>query len=220
MRSVRIFLMRHGVTEWNKSFRYQGSSDVPLSDEGRGQAAMLGLRMSCVEPAKVFSSPLVRAYETARIVMGENERDVPIEKMDDLREISFGAWEGKTVSEVLEEDGETLEAWRSSPFGVTPKGGEPIEEVAKRSRRMADFLRKTCVPGEAAFVFGHGAILRSLLAAMLDIGDIGVLWRMRLDNCSVTVVDLWGERPSLYTLNDTNHIRLGREMAARLNFCD
>lgn len=215
----RIFLMRHGETDWNKNFRYQGSSDVRLSETGRLQARLLGLRMRCVAPTRVLSSPLSRAYETASGVMRENESQVPIEKMDDLREISFGIWEGKTILEVQERDGETIDKWKNSPFSATPEGGEPIEEVHVRSKRMADYLRGVCAPGEATFVFGHGAILRSLLAALLGIDDMSLLWRMRMDNCSITIVDFWGDRPSLYTLNDTNHLRIGEDKIASLNFC-
>lgn len=216
----RIFLMRHGETEWNRNFRYQGCSDVPLSEVGEGQARRLAVRMSRIVPVRVYASPLSRAYRTAEILMEGNRSDVAIEPCEDLREISFGFWEGKTVDEVQALDGETLDRWRSVPFSATPRGGESMASIMTRSDRMADRVRREGRAGDVTFVVAHGAILRSFLGALLCIDDLNVLWRMRMDNCSVTVVDLWGSRPSLLTLNDTHHLRVVDDgVVASLDFC-
>ncbi|MDR1481856.1 MAG: histidine phosphatase family protein [Synergistaceae bacterium] len=215
----RIFLIRHGETDWNKSFRYQGSSDVELSGAGREQARMLGIRLGTTVPARVVSSPLSRAYETARIIMEHNAEGVEIEKDPDLREISFGIWEGHTPSEVKELDYDKLIRWRAAPFSVTPNGGETMEELTIRASRAARGLTEPGMPGEAIFVVAHGGILRALLAILMKFDDMNITWRMRMDNCSITAVDIWENRTSLYILNDSHHCRMpGDELAAALSF--
>lgn len=216
LRNHRIFLMRHGETEWNRNFRYQGSSDVPLNEMGERQARRLAVRMSRIVPARVYASPLSRALRTAEIVMEGNWSDIAIECCEDLREISFGFWEGKTVDEVSALDGETLGRWRASPFSATPRGGESPESIQARSARMADRVLREGKSGDATFVVAHGAILRSFLGALMGICDLNVLWKMRMDNCSVTVVDIWGSRPSLLALNDTHHLRLTDDVVVAL----
>lgn len=219
--SHRIFLIRHGVTDWNRSFRYQGTSDVELNDEGIEQARLLGLRLASVRPTRVISSPLKRACRTAEIIMAQNESSVPIEREGDIREISFGFWEGLTITEVEACDAETVKIWRRAPFSVAPRGGEPLGDVLARSARVADDLRATGGPGDITFVVAHGAILRALLGILIRAEDMNLLWRMRFDNCCVTIVDLWGRRPSLLLLNDTQHLRMADEgRIADLKFPD
>ncbi|MDR3353852.1 MAG: histidine phosphatase family protein [Synergistaceae bacterium] len=215
----RFFLIRHGETIWNKSFRYQGSSDTELCENGREQARKLGVRLRTTIPARVVSSPLSRAYETARIIMEHNDSSVEIEKTPDLREICFGIWEGLTPDEVKALDGEKLVMWRAAPFSVMPSEGEALEDVINRVSRAARNLIESGMPGEVTFVIAHGGSLRALLAVMMKFDDMNITWRMRMDNCSITVVDIWGGRPSLHTLNDTHHCRaLDERSAEALSF--
>lgn len=205
--SHRIYLIRHGVTDWNKELRYQGSSDVELNDEGLEQARRLGIRLSTVVPTRVVSSPLRRAYRTAEVIMEHNSSSVPIEKAGDAREVSFGDWEGLTVTEVETLHKDKAEFWRKSPFSETPNGGETLDEILARSKRVVDDINASGAPGDVTFVVAHGAILRTLLGLFLKIGDMGILWKMRFDNCCVTLLDIWGKHPSLLLLNDTQHLR-------------
>ncbi|MDR1471747.1 MAG: histidine phosphatase family protein [Synergistaceae bacterium] len=214
----RIFFIRHGETDWNKNFRYQGLSDVELNEFGLEQARRLGLRLAKTEPTRVVSSPLARALRTAEEIMRLNSGSAPIETMDDLREISFGCWEGLTFSEVSKRYPDTYGRWRLAPFSVTPDGGESIGEIIERSRGAADDIVRRGVPGGVTFIVAHGAILRSLLASMMNVSDIDLMWMMRLDNCSLTVLDFWGSHPSLLTLNDTHHTRMSERDIARLVF--
>lgn len=209
--SHRIFLIRHGETDWNKAFRYQGCSDIELNADGAEQARRAGIRLSRIAPARVLASPLLRAYRTAELIMEQNESCAPIEPNNMLREISFGIWEGLTVPEIKEIDGETFERWRFAPFSCAPKGGENFSEIAGRAEVLAAELRERGAPGEDTFVVAHGGVLRSLIAALLQFRDIDLLWRMRFDNCSISVVDLWNVRPSLLISNDTHHLRMERD---------
>jgi alpha-ribazole phosphatase/probable phosphoglycerate mutase len=216
----RFFFIRHGETDWNREFRYQGSSDVGLNAEGEEQARRAGLRLSKVLPVRVYSSPLKRASRTAEIIMANNPGGAPIELLDDLREISFGSWEGLTAGEIELRDAAALTAWRNAPFSASPEGGETFADVTERSKRAARQIAGGADAGDPAFVIAHGAVLRALIAAFMNIDDINLLWRLRFDNCSISAVDIWGSRPSLPFVNDTHHIRLGDGDIEKLDFPD
>lgn len=216
----RIYLMRHGETVWNKEQRYQGSSDVLLSEKGEAQAERLALRLSKIAPTRALTSPLIRAKRTAEIVMRANISSVPLDEREELREYSFGAWEGMTIDEIKRSDGEMLRRWWSAPFTVRPDGAEDPAAIKARTRKIAEELRDTGRDGEISFVFAHGVIVRAVIAALLGIDDLATLWRMRADNCSVTIVELWGRRPLLLTLNDTTHMRVDEGIIPALNFHD
>ncbi|MDR1134023.1 MAG: histidine phosphatase family protein [Synergistaceae bacterium] len=217
-RAARIFFVRHGETDWNREFRYQGGSDIALNENGRSQARKTGLRLSRVSPRAVFSSPLLRAYRTAEAIMRENAASVPIGAMDDLREISFGEWEGLTASEIAERHASDYDAWRENPFSSSPTGGESFESVRLRSARAAEAVKSAARPGETILAVAHGVVLRALAASLMGVDDLRPMWRMRFDNCSVSAIDLWGGRPSLVFLNDTHHLRLDDEKIGILSF--
>jgi alpha-ribazole phosphatase/probable phosphoglycerate mutase len=216
--SHRIFLVRHGETEWNREFRYQGISDIPLNDTGLEQARRLGLRLSSITPDRVLASPLSRAHSTAEVIMKHNGADTDIVIRDELRELSFGIWEGLTIPEIKEIDGDTFSKWREAPFSSVPKNGESFSEVFGRSKPFAEELIVTGLPGEDTFIVAHGGVLRAIASALLGFENIDLFWRMRFDNCSITVIDIWEARPSLLLSNDTHHLRLSDEAIASLVF--
>jgi alpha-ribazole phosphatase/probable phosphoglycerate mutase len=103
----KITLVRHGITEWNKKFRYQGITDVPLAAEGEEQAKRAAMRLSCESVDRVISSPLGRSMKTDSIIaeiIGKNS----VETWDELREVDFGEWEALTVPQIKERFGEDL----------------------------------------------------------------------------------------------------------------
>ena len=214
----RFFFVRHGVTDWNREFRYQGRSDVDLNDDGVEQARRTGLRLSRIVPSRVYASPLKRARRTAEVIMENNSGDTAIELCGDLKEISFGLWEGMTAPEIKARYPETLEAWRKAPFTAVPEDGEPFAEVALRSSRVAESLKEAGNPGDVTFVIAHGAVMRALIAAVMNIEEIDLFWRVRFDNCSISALDMWGARPSLLFSNDTYHLRLADDEIKLLTF--
>ena len=114
----KITFVRHGITEWNKMFRYQGITDVPLSPEGEEQAKKAALRLSCESVDRVISSPLERSMKTA-VIIAETIGIKSVEAWDELREVDFGAWEGLTVPQIKEKYGED-EAIRMKTYTFTP----------------------------------------------------------------------------------------------------
>jgi probable phosphoglycerate mutase len=155
-RPPEVVLVRHGETEWSRSGKHTGSTDVQLTDLGREQATALGGELHGRRFELVLTSPLERAAETCRLA---GYGDVA-QRRDDLREWDYGPYEGRTTPEIREErPGWTL--WRD---GVP--GGETDAAVGGRADRVIAELRS--LTGDAA-LFAHGHVLRVLTARWLGL---------------------------------------------------
>jgi probable phosphoglycerate mutase len=160
---VMIWLIRHGETEWSRTGRHTGRTDVPLTDEGRERAAALAPRVAGIDAGLVLSSPLHRARDTAAAAGLSPEID------PDLVEWDYGAWEGRTTADIRAESGDP--AWvvwdHPVPAGSTP--GEQPDDVGRR----ADRVIARCVPvladGRDCILVAHGHVLRILTARWLGL---------------------------------------------------
>jgi probable phosphoglycerate mutase len=152
----RIWLVRHGETEWARLGRHTGHTDIPLTDAGRAQAAALAPRLAGHEFETVLSSPLARALDTARIA-GFGER---VTLDPDLREWDYGADEGRTTLDIREE----RPGWSIWRHGV--RDGESIESVAARVDRV--IARARAANGDT-LCFAHGHVLRVLTARWIGL---------------------------------------------------
>jgi broad specificity phosphatase PhoE len=196
----RIHLVRHGESIWNAGRRVQGNhGEVPLSELGRAQAALLGERLRGMEFSRVFCSSTERAVETARIALGG---DRPIEYMDDLREISFGSWEGLLVSEVQEMYPGKMELWFRSPSKVTIEGAEPFGKFHERASRTVNGLIES-TEGDILIV-SHGGVICAWLTHILGMSPEDI-WSFSLPNTSLTTVII-DFRPRLRLLGDVSHL--------------
>ena len=144
-----IVLVRHGETEWSRSGRHTGRTDVPLSERGRRQAEMLGRFLRGRRFARVLTSPLRRAAQTCRLAGYGQLAEV----CDDLREWDYGAYEGRTTADIRAE----VPGWTVWSHPVP--GGETAEQVGARADRVIALAR--AADGDVA-LFGHGHALRVL----------------------------------------------------------
>lgn len=206
----RIYLIRHGVTEWNKLFRYQGSTDIPLSPEGEEQAERAGLRLSQFAVDRIISSPLQRSLMTAGKIAGIVGVG-HVETWDELCEVDFGDWEGLTVPEIIACYGQDVfNAWRTAQSDVKAANGEDPHSVYERAGKAA--MRLRALDDEVIVVVSHGAIFRSLMLHFIEAPRSSVFWRMRMDNCSISAVEIDRKgRSSIRFFNDTSHLYAERE---------
>jgi broad specificity phosphatase PhoE len=157
-------MLRHGETDWSRSGRHTGRSDIPLTPAGRAAASSLAPHMSAHPFAFVACSPLQRARETA--VLAGLTPDV---FTDDLLEWDYGAFEGRTTSQIRqEEDDPTWVIWDAHiPPGRTP--GEQPADVARRCRRVLQMCGPYLEQGQDVALVAHGHVLRILTATWLDL---------------------------------------------------
>ena len=184
-----MWLVRHGETEWARLGRHTGRTDIPLTPLGREQAASVAARLAGRPFARVLSSPLSRALDTARLA-GFADR---VETREDLVEWDYGADEGRTTPEIrLDRPG-----W--SIWGDGPRAGETIDEVAARVDRVIADARDQ--PGDV-LVFAHGHVLRVLAARWLDL-DAASGRLFALSTATLSILGWEREAPVIERWNDT-----------------
>jgi 2,3-bisphosphoglycerate-dependent phosphoglycerate mutase len=175
-----LLLARHGETDWNAEHRWQGHSDVPLNDRGRAQARALADDLEPETLAAIYSSDLLRAYETARTVAERKGMDVIVDRA--LRETNLGVWEGLTSTEIERRFPDDWRVWRDGgvPAG---RGGETPQEARERVVEVANRIA-AAHEGEQVLVVAHGGVLRHLaLHADLVLPETG------FPNCHVLRVE-------------------------------
>jgi broad specificity phosphatase PhoE len=167
---TRVAIIRHGPTRWNAEKRLQGFTDIPLSPEGREMVATWRLPDGLAERRWV-SSPLSRALETARL-MGAPE-GIMLEPR--LREINYGAWEGRTYADIEAEIGEArLLDMQATGLAYAAPGGESRGDLHVR---LADWLADVAAVGEPVLAFAHQGVIRGLVAMALGWDYVGELPR-------------------------------------------
>lgn len=191
---MELYIARHGTTEWNRKHKLQGRTDTPLDEIGMMMAEESGinLKKEGITFDLVYSSPLVRAYETAkRLAPG-----VEVVKDDRLVELLFGQMEGEVSDVLLTSTTSPFRFFKSDPVKYNECahlfGGESLEDLI---RRTGDFMRE-CVEPHAGtdmkiLISGHGALNRGLLMHVKGITDLNAYWGMGLQsNCAITKVDV------------------------------
>jgi broad specificity phosphatase PhoE len=200
---TRVFLIRHGATVLSAEDRFAGETDVELSDEGRDQARKLAVRLRTEKIAAVYSSPLGRTLETARIIASPH--NLSIVRRDGLREISHGRWEQMTRREVEEKFPEEVAAWEEDPYTFAPAGGESGLAVTARALPVLIEIVRTH-HDENVIIVSHKATIRLLLSSLL--GFDPRRYRDNLDQspAALNIVDFKDAAHARLTLfNSTSH---------------
>ena len=177
---MQIVFVRHGQSTANAEKRWQGQLDYELSEEGRKQSELLRDRFlsEAFLPNFVYSSPLIRALETAEIALPDSN----IIKIDDLKEGGAGVFEGKNMDEIRSEYPEiALEFQRTKNFNSVP-GAESRYDFRKRAEKVVDFLVKGHDKNEKIVVFTHSGFLMFIVAVLMGTNRI---WTLRIPNTSI-----------------------------------
>ncbi len=199
---MKLYIIRHGVTAWNKAKRMQGQTDIPLAEEGIDLAVKTGEGMADVPIDVAISSPLIRAVETAKCVLrgreafrekhGVNTPEIPIIRDARLQEISFGEWEGECVLDSKRLPEGYMEKFFHDPLHIPQApGGETFLQVRERT---GAFLQELSARKDYAekniLISTHGAAGRCLLSHFFEDGAVNI-WRSGVPaNCSVSVVEM------------------------------
>lgn len=202
---TRLILIRHAETEANASRVWHGSLDAPLTPLGLAQVEATARRIADIHAETpidhIYVSPLPRARQTAEAIAKTIERTLEVEA--GLREMSIGAWEGRTYKHLLEID-RLWERWQADPAFAPPEGESPVlfgRRVPAIYQKLAD-----AHPDETLLTVTHGGVISSLLAQW--VGDDPADWR-RWDppNCAISILaqeeSFW--RPVL--INDVSHLQ-------------
>ncbi|HHY37151.1 MAG TPA: histidine phosphatase family protein [Firmicutes bacterium] len=179
---LRVFLVRHGETDWNARGAFQGHSPISLNDRGRRQALLAGQRLRAAGISHIYTSDLPRARETAAII--QEQLGCPgLTPMKDLRELNFGAWEGLTFGEIAEQYPQGAHCLLTRPEELVPPGGEDVSTLLDRIKRGWNDILLHNSTGTIAVVT-HAGPIRFLLGLWLK-RDPGVFWNLSLPHCGI-----------------------------------
>lgn len=163
--NLELYIVRHGKTDWNEMEKLQGRADIELNESGRIAAGILGERLENVHFDAIYSSPLIRAYDTAALIRGH--RNIPIIRDERLIEISFGVNEGTVYRKWLSDDSSFKAFFHNPEKYIPPENGESFESVIKRTK---EFLNEVLEPlhknAERIMVVAHGALVAGLTSAI------------------------------------------------------
>ncbi|TDO92184.1 alpha-ribazole phosphatase/probable phosphoglycerate mutase [Halanaerobium saccharolyticum] len=200
---TRLYLLRHGETDWNQKSIFQGQTDVDLNKKGRDQARKTAELFQEIEIDQIYSSDLKRAKNTARLIV--HDKNLEIRENKQLREVSFGDWEGLSFAEIKKQYPDQVVSWQQDPIHNSPPAGEKLLNF---KLRIEDFFKKIISrhQGDKILVVTHGGVIKVYLTAILSIKPKN-FWQFQIDNCSLTELKFYDQEIILSKLNFTNTIK-------------
>ncbi len=202
---TKVYITRHGETEWNRQGRFQGSMNSELTEKGLLAAELLSERLENIDLDFIIASPLKRAYQTAEIARGTN--DVEIIKDEGLQEINLGEFEGMRYDEIKNSRGDILKKIEEDPFANRYPNGENLIEFYNRVEKTFKSIIQQ-YKGKNILIVAHGGTIKSIECYYKNkkiekdwIGNV-------VSNCSLTCVEI-DENNNIKELfyNDTDHLK-------------
>jgi len=209
---MRLIIVRHGESAWNRIGRYQGQEDAPLSELGVSQAEALAGRLRRERFDAIFTSPLQRAAHTAEAI-AHYHSDVPFQYEPALMEIHHGDWQGLFVEDIVARYSDGLREWRQHPTRSQFPGGESFSNILKRVLNFKEHLL-IAFPEGTVLVSTHDVVVKILVADALGM-NMDRINRIWVTNASISVIEYGDDLPYLVSLSEACH--LGRLESAREN---
>ena len=194
---AKLYLVRHGETDYNNALRFQGQTDIPLNQTGIRQAEKVAGFFKDIPLQAIYTSSLKRARTTAEII--GKRKGIEPQVTDALREMSFGIWENMNSNDIQKKYAKEWKDFFASPAGTKIPQGESMSDVQKRAYPVVQQILDQHPEGDVAFI-AHGGIIRVMICTMLGL-DLNRAWHLHVGNASVTCFYYWGRS---YTLDYAN----------------
>ena len=216
---LRLFFVRHGLSSFNAKGLIQGRTDESyLTEEGYYQAKLTGEILNQVNIDEIYSSPLVRASETAKTIEKHLNKNLEIQYDQNLLEVDLANWSGLKTSEIKEKFKSEYQIWKSNPENLSIKRDdesyyEPIKELFIQAKKFIDAItnKNSNYENKNILIIAHNAILRCLILHLIDKPNRGFR-KIKLDNASISILNLSETKQSLKTqiecLNQTSHLNI------------
>ncbi|MEO0378599.1 MAG: histidine phosphatase family protein, partial [Cyanobacteria bacterium P01_A01_bin.17] len=213
-KGIRLLLVRHGETDWNRDGRFQGQIDIPLNENGHRQAAQAGEFLKAIKIDAAVSSSMLRPKETAEGIL-KHHPGVNLETTEQLWEISHGEWEGRLEAEIEAGYPGLLSQWQRQPETVQMPAGENLDDVWGRAKKgwhdivaaYSEDIDQLDAP-PTVMVVAHDAINKAILCQLFGLGP-EKFWQFKQGNGAVSVIDYLGgpdSAPVLSAANITTHL--------------
>lgn len=199
---MKLYLIRHGQTDWNVAGKIQGRQDIPLNKTGLEQAELLAEGMKRRPVSKIFSSTLERAVQTASAIGRQQNAEIYL--IQELAEVDFGQWEGMTWNEIQRSYPKEYERWCRNPVEVAPPGGENQTDILKRCISAVKAI--LAESREDVAIVSHGATLAHIIAFLLR--DNMEADEIIVENASITTINYspLTQDFMLLEMDDTSHL--------------
>jgi alpha-ribazole phosphatase len=200
---MRLYLIRHGETDYNRNKRYCGHTDLPLNETGRKQVKGLRERFRNIKINFLYCSDLSRAKETAEIAFPDWKAGINFSSL--IRELDFGEWEGLTYEEIIARDEKAYKLWLENPALSTPPNGESLSSL---QNRVKQFLQEIVgkFRDETVAVVTHSGPIRVILCDALGIPS-NFFWRIAVNSAGVSIIEYFDRKPLVRLVNDTGHLQ-------------
>ena len=202
---TRIFLVRHGETDWNRTHRFQGRIDVPLNQKGKNQAHALALALQDESLAAIYSSPLMRAIETACTIKIFHPF-TPLFEEDGLTEMDLGEFDGMEAVYWASQYKDFLATWKSTPGSLRMPGGECLQEVQGRAIHTIERIIKTYPSGSTLLFCSHNFVNRTILCYALGF-PLDKFREVQQDTAALNILCLRGQLLQAEVVNDLSHLK-------------
>jgi alpha-ribazole phosphatase/probable phosphoglycerate mutase len=209
---IRVYLIRHGETDWNHNDLCMGQKDIPLNALGHRQAELTAECLAEEKLASIYSSDLSRALQTAQIIARPHRLD-PV-SLKTLRELDYGRWEGHTREEIerLFPEARAINWEREDSLSFQPPGGERRDALYQRATQEFQAICERH-PDQSVVLVVHGGVIRALVNYVLNLQAKPLVEpfytrAFACSNCGVTLLEpnRWDAFRIVY-LNDTSHLR-------------
>ena len=216
---LRLFFVRHGLSSFNAKGLIQGRTDESyLTEEGYYQAKLTGEILNQVNIDEIYSSPLVRASETAKTIEKHLNKNLEIQYDQNLLEVDLANWSGLKTTEIKEKFKSEYQIWKSNPENLSIKRDdesyyEPIKELFIQAKEFIDAItsKNSNCENKNILIIAHNAILRCLILHLINKPNKGFR-KIKLDNASISILNLSKTNQSLKTqiecLNQTSHLNI------------
>lgn len=205
---MKLYLVRHGETQWNKEHILQGQLDSPLTEKGTGGAVKIRESLKDIEFTRVYTSHQKRAMATADIIL-EGRTDTTYIVEPDIAEMSYGEWQGKTMEEICstpESEQDYLNYFKKPENFVPVEGGEGFDDVIKRAELFIDRLRNEHEDDDVILAVSHGVFIKALFVMIRNL-EISKFWEKPfITNCSISIFDLKKDEIEIISEVDTSHL--------------
>lgn len=200
---TKLYLIRHGQSEWNILSKVQGQKDANLTNIGREQARKLGKRLIDENIDIIFSSDLSRALETAEIISSMINK--PVVESKEIQEINFGPWEGLTLAEIQKKYKEEYLIWMKKPDKFKLEGTETLDNL---KNRVMKYVEKVLIENKDKniAIVSHNATLKIIILNLLGMGN-AFYKNISLNNVSLSIIECRQYNNVLTLLNDTSHLK-------------
>lgn len=199
----RLYLVRHGESEWNILKKIQGQRDTLLTKKGIKQAEKIANRLSNEKIDNIYSSDLKRAFKTAEVI--GNKLKLKVNSDKNFREINFGSWEGITKKDLIERHYEKYLLWMKEPHKLKLEDAETLSDLQKRTMEGINRISELN-PNKNILVVSHSAAIKTIIIELLEM-DISYFSKMSLDNVSLSIIEFRDYNNVLKLFNDTCHLK-------------